>query len=109
MITDDDAERTLSWLVENAAKAAKARATRVWIEEYRKSLKALLMAQAPGDSVAARETVAYAHPDYVAHLSAMRIAVEDDEKFRWLQVAAEAKIEMYRTHQANQRAQGKIG
>lgn len=109
MITDYDAEKTLSWLVENAAKAAKSRATRIWVEEYRKSLKALLMASAPGDSVAAREAAAYAHPDYVKHLDALRIAIEEDERFRWLQVAAEAKIEMYRTHQANQRAQGKIG
>lgn len=108
MISDDDAERTLEWLVKNASKAAKARATREYLSEYRKSLKSLLMASAPGESMVAKEAAAYAHPDYVAHLSALRIAIEDDEKFRWLQHAAEAKIELFRTGQANLRAQTKL-
>jgi len=109
MMDDTKAEKALSWLTDNASKAAKARATREYLSEYRKSLKAILMASAPGDSVAAKEMAAYADPRYTAHLDALRMAIEDDERFRWLQVAAEAVIEVWRTGQANQRAQAKIG
>jgi N-acetylmuramic acid 6-phosphate (MurNAc-6-P) etherase len=108
VISDEDLEKALGWLVENATKAAKARATRVYLEEFRKSKKALLMRLSDEKTSAAQETYAYAHPEYLALLEAVRQAVEDDEKFRWLQVAAEARIEAYRTMAANARAQGKV-
>ena len=53
--------------------------------------------------VAAQEREALADERYLDHLSALRIAVEDDEKMRWLKAAAEAKIEAWRTQAANQR------
>jgi hypothetical protein len=112
MISDDDVDRALNWLVSNADKAAQARAERVYVEEYRKTLKAKLMieaAQAGAGSVAAQEVMAYAHPNYKAHLEAIKEAVEVDERFRWLQVTAEARIEAWRTASSNARAQGKVG
>ena len=103
MITEDDAERAVQWLVENASAAAKARAERIYLDEYRKSLKARLMRESGQESLGAQEREAYAHPDYGAHLDAMRDAIEADEKIRWLHSAAEARIDAWRTQQANLR------
>ena len=108
MIPDDDIERTLAWLVKNATPAAQARANRVYMDEYRKSLKARLMKASGEETAAAQEREAYASESYLDHLKALREAVEQDERFRWLTVAAEAKIEVWRSEQANQRAQGKV-
>ena len=44
MIDEDQVQKSLDWLVHNAEPAAKARATRTYLEEYRKSIKADLMA-----------------------------------------------------------------
>jgi hypothetical protein len=109
MIHDDEIEKTLTWLVTNATPAAQARANRQYMEEFRKVIKAQLMNASEEKTAAAQEREAYAHPDYVKHLDALRTAVEMDERFRWLTTAAEAKIEVWRSFQANQRAQGKIG
>lgn len=108
MISDDDVDRALQWLVSNADKAAQARAERVYVEEYRKTLKAELMAKSGAGSVAAQEVIAYAHPDYKTHLEAIREAVEADERFRWLQVTADARIRAWQTQAATRRAQERI-
>ena len=42
MITDDEIEKAVDWLKENAKSSANSRATRIYLEEYRKSLKALI-------------------------------------------------------------------
>lgn len=109
MIDEDDIQRALDWLVKNATPAAKARAERQYLEEYRKVLKAQLMKASGEETAAAQEREAYANEAYANHLDVLRIAVEADERFRWLTTAAEAKIEVWRSEQANQRAQGKIG
>ena len=108
MIQDSEIEKALSWLVANATPAAQARANRVYVEEWRKVLKARLMKASKEESAAAQEREAYAHKDYAEHLEAVKQAVEDDERFRWLTTAAEAKIEVWRSEQANARAQGKV-
>lgn len=107
MITEAQIEVVLDWLVKNADPAAKARADRCHIEEFRKSKKAILMAQSDAKTVADREAYAYSHPEYLELLAGYKVAVEADEKFRWLMTAADAKIEIFRTMQANARAQGK--
>ena len=108
MILDEEIERALEWLVKNATPAAQARANRVYVEEYRKVIKSRLMKASKEESAAAQEREAYANPEYAKHLEAVRAAVEEDERFRWLTTAAEAKIEVWRSEQANARAQGKI-
>jgi hypothetical protein len=82
---------------------AKARAERVYMEEYRKSLKAILMKQSGEASVAAQEREAYSHPDYLAHLKALQVAVEQEEAARWGIVAAEARVEVWRSQEASNR------
>lgn len=107
MISDEEIDRALDWLVKNADRAAMARANRIYIEESLKPVKATLMKESGQESIGAQEREAYADPRYLELIQGLKQAVEEDERFRWLQKAAEAKIEAYRTMQANQRAQGK--
>ena len=109
MVSDQEIDKTLDWLRDSATKAAQARATRVYLEEFRKTLKATLMAENKDKPIGAQEREAYSDPRYIAHLSDIRSAVEADEKMRWLYVAAQAKIDAWRSFQANYRITGKIG
>ena len=102
---DHDPHKAVDYLIKNAGKFAKAKAQRVYLEEFRKSKKAILMAQSTADAANAREQYAYSHPDYLVLLDGLREAVEVEEKLRWDLVAAQARVEIWRTEQANNRAQ----
>ena len=54
--------------------------------------------------ISGQEREAYAHPDYINHLKALHTAVYNVEKLRFEKVHHEAKIEAWRTQQANIRA-----
>ena len=103
-ISEEDVEKAVDWLRDNADSCAKARATRIYLEEYRKSLKALLMSKYPDMSVSAQERDAYAHQDYQSHLKLMQQAIYEDERMKFFRASAEVKIEAWRTQQANIRA-----
>lgn len=107
LIKEEDIEKAVNWLRDNAEEAAQARANRIYVEEYRKTVKARLMAGMNDKPIGAQEAFAYGHKEYVAHLEAIREAVRIDEEFRFLREAAQAKIEAWRTQSSNQRAEGK--
>lgn len=100
----------LNFIRDKAPVYAKAKAERVYLEQYRKSKKALCMRDAELNghkSAVLQEREAYADPDYIGLLEGLKAAVETEEKLRWLIVAAEARIEIWRTLSANQRAEAK--
>jgi hypothetical protein len=109
MVTDEQAENALEYLRTNAAKAAKAKAERVYLEEYRKTIKANIMSQHLDKPVAHQEREAYSSKEYVGHLEAMRTAIAEDEFNRWGMVAASATLDAWRTQQANKRGEAKLG
>jgi len=104
IITDEDVEKAVGFLINTAEKAAKYKAERIYLTEYRKSLKALLMKDNLDLPISAQEREAYASPVYISHLDSLRSAIERDEKQRFLRIAAEAKIEAWRSMSANIRA-----
>lgn len=108
MIDDNAIQAALDYLRDNATAAAQARANRIYVEEFRKTIKARLMKASGAKSVAAQEVEAYADPAYVEHLEAIKQAVESDEKHRFLLKAAEARVEAWRTLCSNARAQGRV-
>lgn len=102
--------RALDFIRDNAPLYAKAKSERIFLEEYRKSKKALMMReaeQAGHKTAAMQEREAYAHPEYVQVLEGLKCAVEEEERLRWLIVGAQAKIEAWRTIEANRRAEAK--
>ena len=102
----ENPNKVVEFLLKNAGKYAQAKAERIYIEEFRKSKKALLMqtAQLRGvETMAAQERDAYANPEYIELLVGLKEAVEVEEKLRWQLIAAQMKIDLYRTEQANNR------
>lgn len=103
-----DPNRAVDYVIANAGKFAQAKAQRVYLEEFRKSKKAILMGQSTAKSAVEREQYAYAHEDYLALLGGLKAAVEVEEELRWRLVAAQARIEIWRTASANNRQQDRV-
>lgn len=107
-ITDNEIEKALDYMRDNADDCAKWKAERVYVTEYRKTVKAELMKESNAKTAVDREEFAYSHDRYKEHLEAIKEAVYQDEKHRFLVLAAQAKIDAWRTQQSNQRAMGRI-
>ena len=103
MINEEEVNKALEWLVSNADKAAEARATRQYLEDFSRTIKAEIMSEHMTETVNAQERYAYSDGRYKTHLEGLRVAFKEDEKFRWLKDTAIAKIDVYRTQQANLR------
>ncbi len=97
----------VDFMAASAKPYAEANGQRVYLEEYRKSKKALLMRDAEtkglGKSSAALEMHAYSHPEYIQLLDGLKIATENEERLRWMMVAAQARIEVWRSQEASNR------
>jgi hypothetical protein len=104
VIDEKEVEAAVDWLRDTANEAAQKRAERLYLDEYRKVLRAKLMKQHMDLPVSAQEREALADPKYEEHLQALKTAIDEDEKMRFLRVAAEAKIEAWRSMNANHRA-----
>lgn len=99
-------EQVIEFLLKNAGKYAKAKSERIYLEEFRKSKKALLMQEAELKGVttaSGQERDAYASHEYRELLEGLKEAVEIEEKLRWQLIAAQMKVDIYRTESANNR------
>lgn len=105
MITEAQAEKALDYLRDSASDAAAARANRIVMEEYRKVVKAEIMAEHADESLGAQERIAYAHPRYREHLVALQEAIRLDSEFQFYREGADAKLRAFQTQSANERAQ----
>jgi cytochrome c biogenesis protein ResB len=99
--------KAIQFLIDTAPLYAKAKADRMYLEEFRKSRKAQLASQAGTEVLGKQETFAYAHADYIEILEGIRQAVEKEERYRWLMTAAQARIEVWRTEQYSARMEMK--
>lgn len=89
---------------------ATSRAHRTYLEEYKKSLLAILMKKAEvlgHKTVSAQEREAYSNPEYIEWLDNLKMAVETEERMRYRIRQVEMEIEVWRTKQANDRFERK--
>lgn len=100
-----DPNKAVDFIIANAPKFAAARAQRVYLEEFRKSKKSLLMKASDATSAVIQERDAYSHAEYIELLAGLKEAVEQEETMRWQLVAAQARVEIWRTQEASNRAQ----
>lgn len=101
----------VDFMIAKSGEYAQAKANRIYVEEYRKTLKAELCKealQAGYEAVNAQEREAYSHPAYKTHLEAIKQAVEAEERLRWLLIAAEARIDVWRSLESSKRAELKV-
>lgn len=103
-MADIDPRGALDTLWRVAPLYAQAKAERVYLEEYRKTLKATIMREHGALPAVAQEREAYADQRYVTHLEGLRAATEQEETLRWRLVAAQAAIDVWRSTEASNRA-----
>ena len=104
MIDEQSMERALEWMMDNVTKLAQATANRKHLEDYKKVKLAMLIQEAPAGTVSSREAWATSHEDYEEVLQGLRAAVEQEAELKHMFTIAEARIEVWRTIQANNRA-----
>ena len=108
MIEEINIEKALDFIRDYAEPLAKAKAERIYIEQFRKSKKALLVNSVKEGTIQAKESYAYAHSEYITLLDSFKIAVEEEERLKWMMVAAQCKIEVWRSQNASARFIDKV-
>ena len=99
--------KALDFIRDNALPYAEAKANLIYMTEYRKTIKADLMVRCHNMTLGDKEAFAYSHDNYKQHLEALKEAVKEAERLRWLMIAAEAKIEVWRSLESSARMEGK--
>lgn len=98
--------KAIEFIIENASKFAIAKSQRVYLENFLKTKKALLMKDAMTngfESAVAQEREAYAHPEYQELLQGLAAAIEQEETLKWKLSAAQMKSDIWRSEQASER------
>ena len=105
MITEEEIEKCLDFKRDMAPLVAQALHDRTQLDNFRKAKLSLLFFEAPSHfKIGEKEQWAYAHKDYQEVITGLAAAVQEHERLRQLLSAADAKIEVWRTIQANHRA-----
>lgn len=103
-----DINDAVDFLYTHGRKYAEAKAHRIYLEEFRKSQKAMLMKAALADgrakSAAVAEIEAYSDPTYIEVLKGIEAATEAEETLRYGLVSAQARIDVWRSQEASNRA-----
>jgi hypothetical protein len=103
-----DPHKSIDFIFKHSKEYAQAKAEVTYLEEFRKSKKAILFSQAIGNTVADRENQAYAHPEYQELLKGLQAAVERAEELRWKLIAAQARIDVWRSQEASNRTMDRV-
>jgi hypothetical protein len=101
-------EEAAQTIRDKAPAYGEAKAQRVYLEEFRKSKKALLMKDALTlgiEAANAQEREAYAHPSYQQLIRGLAEAIEKEETLKWEIESARLDIEIWRSREATNRNQ----
>lgn len=98
--------KAIEFIFAHGKQYAEAKAEVTYLEQFRKSKHAMLMkdAEVAGHKTsAAQEREAYADLGYIELLKGLRAATERAESLRWQLVAAQARIDCWRSMEASNR------
>ena len=102
---DIDPSKSIEFIQKNAVVFAEAKSNRIHIENYLKYLKATLVNESNASTLGAKDTYAYSHPRYKEQLDAMKVAIETEERMKYLLEAAKLKIEVWKTQEYTKRTE----
>ena len=112
-ISQKSINEAVNYIYSHGQKYAKAKGELTYLEEFRKSKKAMLMKTALSNGIAkssaAAEMEAYADVSYVELLKGIEAATEATEGLRWGLVAAQARIDVWRSLEASNRTSDRLG
>jgi hypothetical protein len=105
MISDRALDEALHYLIDEAERDAAAKAHADYLKEMLKVVRADLICNKPGLSVASATCQAEASTEYREALNVWRIASEDHTRRTFLRAAKQTLIDVWRSERANERAQ----
>ena len=98
-----DPNDAIDFIFKTAPAYAKAKGELAQLEAFKSSLKAIKMAQTDEQSLGAQEREAYRSQEYQDLCKAIGVATEQAESLKWQLTAAQLRVEIWRTDQANNR------
>ena len=98
-----DPHEAINFMIKNSKAYAKAKANVSYLEQFRKSKKAILYAKAIGSTIADKDSWARSHPEYLELLEGIRESIEEAEELRWMLIAAQARVDVWRSQEASNR------
>ena len=106
-MTEDQAQKAIDFIRDNAPEFAKAKAERTYIENALKTVKAKQMADSDKKTLGDREIDAYMSIEYETMLKGLRAAVAVEEELKWLMEAAKLRFEHYKIECFNNRVEAR--
>ena len=104
MITDNQVQEALDWMIKNEDALAEAKAAYHDLDRFSKTIKAELMSKISSNmSVAARETEALANKKYKTHLENLRTAEKDYLNLEYKMDHNKLICQLWQTISANKR------
>ena len=104
MISDDDMEKALHFLITNAKEIGAAKEATVRADKMVQHHKAMAMKLSGESGVTAQEREAYGSDSYVQAIERAAKAAGAYEEMRALREGAALKVDVYRTVSANYRS-----
>jgi len=101
-------EEAAQTIRDKAPAYGEAKAQRVYLEEFKRTKRALLMKDALEmgyEAANAQEREAYADPAYQQLIKGLAAAIEKEETLKWEIEAARLDIEIFRSREATNRLQ----
>lgn len=102
-MNDINPNEAIDYIIRHSKEYAKAKANVTYLTEFRKTKKALCFQNSMKTTMAEKEADAYAHPEYKEVLEGLKKAVEEAETLRWMLIAAQARVEVWRSQEASNR------
>lgn len=102
----NEPNKAVDYILKHSAEYAEAKSRRVYLEEFRKTKKALLMKDALErgiEAANAQEREAYAHVEYVDLLKGLAEAIAIEETLKWNLEAARMRCDIWRSQEATNR------
>lgn len=108
MSEQKDINEAVTFLYTHGKKYAEAKAHKGYLDNYTKALISSLsikfIAEGKAKSMAQAEAMAYADESYDIHIRGLKEAVEAEEGLKWSLTSAEARIDVWRSQEASNRA-----
>jgi hypothetical protein len=99
-----DPNEAINFMIKNSEAYALAKAQVVYLTEYRKSVKSQGILRSLKNTVVEKEADAYTTIEYKECVEGLKEAVAEAERLRWMLVAAQARVDCWRSMEASNRA-----
>lgn len=99
-----DPNEAINFMIKNSEAYANAKAQVVYLTEYRKTVKAIGFQRSLKNTMAEKEADAYTTAEYISCVEGLREAVAEAERLRWMLVAAQARVDVWRSQEASNRS-----